>query len=143
MDALRAEGLLRLTQVTQKIARCLADDAGLTVSELNCMLQLYLEKPCCVRKLTTMLGIGTSSTSKLLRSLDGRGWLTRELDPADRRMERVALTEKGAEVVKQILLAADSIAIMLLEKLPVDRRVPFTECINTVTHHIKTLPNHT
>lgn len=142
MHALRAEGLLRLTLVTQKIARCLADDAGLSVNELNCLLLLYLEKPCCVRKLTEMLGIGTSSTSKLLRSLDGRGWLTRELDAADRRMERVALTEQGAETVRQILLAADSIAVMLLEKLPDERRVPFTECINTVTQHIKTISNH-
>ncbi|MDL1892103.1 winged helix DNA-binding protein [Sphingobacteriales bacterium CHB3] len=142
MDALRAEGLLQLTLVTQKIARCLADDAGLSVSELNCMLQLYLEKPCCVRKLTEMLGIGTTSTSKLLRSLDGRGWLTRELDPADRRMERVALTDKGAEVAKQILLAADNIAIQILDKLPDERRLPFTECITTVTQHIKTISNH-
>ncbi|MBX2989838.1 MAG: winged helix-turn-helix transcriptional regulator [Bacteroidetes bacterium] len=133
---------MRLTQVTQKIARCLADDAGLQVGEFNCLLHLYLEKPCCVRKLTEMLGIGSSSTSKLLRSLDRRGWLTRELDPVDRRMERVALTEQGVEAARQILLAADCIAVMLLGKLPDDRRVPFTECINTVTQHIKTISNH-
>jgi len=52
MDNFRAEGLLRLSLVTQKIARCLASDAGLTVNEFQCMMQLHLEKPYCVRKLT-------------------------------------------------------------------------------------------
>lgn len=143
MDALRAEGLLRLTQVTQKIARCLAADAGMTVNEFNCMIQVHLEKPCCVRRLTEILGIGTTSTSKLLRSLDARGWLTRELDPADRRMERVTLTAEGLCVIDSIHAAADGLATLLVSSLPQERREPFTECIGTITHHFKTLPNNT
>ena len=141
MDHFRAEGLLRLTLVTQKIARCLAGDAGLTVNEFHCMMQLYLEKPCCVRKLTEILGIGATSTSKLLRSLDTKGWLSRNLDPTDRRMERVALTEQGAEVIQRVMHAADAAAQALIEQLPLERRGPFTECIHTVTRHITTLSN--
>lgn len=142
MDHFRAEGLLRLTLVTQKIARCLAGDAGLTVNEFHCMMQLYLEKPCCVRKLTGILGVGATSTSKLLRSLDRKGWITRGLDETDRRMERVALTGQGVEVIQRIMQAADAAALALIEQLPPDRREPFTECVHTVTRHIKTLSNH-
>jgi DNA-binding MarR family transcriptional regulator len=139
MDSFRAEGLLRLTLVTQKIARCLANDAGLSVNAFHCMMQLYLEKPCCVRELTEILGIGSTSTSKLLRSLDKNGRITRSLDQNDRRVERVALTEQGAEVIQRILQAADVAALTLIEQLPLDRRTPFTECVYTVTRHIKTL----
>ena len=142
MDHFRAEGLLRLTLVTQKIARCLASDAGLTVNEFHCMMQLYLEKPCCVRELTEILGIGPTSTSKLLRSLDKKGWITRSLDESDRRMEVVALTAPGAEVIHRIIHAADAAALTLIEQLPPDRRLPFTECVYTVTTHIRTLSHH-
>ena len=142
MDCFRAEGLLRLTLVTQKIARCLASDAGLTVSEFQGMMQLHLEKPCCVRELTEILGIGATSTSKLLRSLDTKGWITRDLDPTDRRMENVALTSHGAEVIQRIMQAADAAALALIEQLPLERREPFTECVYTVTRHITTLSTH-
>lgn len=142
MDGIRAEGLLRLTLVTQKIARCLAGDAGLTVSEFHCMMQLHLEKPCCVRDLTAVLGIGATSTSKLLRSLDRKGWIIRTLDDADRRMEIIRLSDAGAGVVQRILEAADRAAVSLMEQLPDERRGPFTECVYTVTRHIKTLSNN-
>lgn len=142
MDYFRAEGLLRLTLVTQKIARCLAGDAGLTINEFHGMMQLHLEKPCCVGKLTEILGIGATSTSKLLRSLDKKGWITRELDPTDRRMERVALTSQGTEVIQRIMQAADVATLALIEQLPLERRGPFTECVHTVTRHITTLSNH-
>lgn len=142
MDYFRAEGLLRLTLVTQKIARCLAADSGVTVNEFHCMMQLYLEKPCCVRELTEILGIGSTSTSKLLRALDKRGWITRNLDKGDRRMEVISLTPPGIEVVQRIMQAANVAASSLIEQLPPDRREPFAECIHTVTKHIKTLSNH-
>jgi len=138
MDNLRAEDFVRLTLVTQKIARCLASDAGLSLHEFHCMMQLHLEKPCCVRKLTEILGIGGTSTSKLLRSLDKRGWITRTLDPTDRRMEHVALTPQGAEVIQRMLGAADTAARALIEQLPFDRRQPFAECVHTITQHIET-----
>lgn len=142
MDHFRAEGLLRLTLVTQKIARCLASDAGLTVSEFHCMMQLYLEKPCCVSKLTEILGIGATSTSKLLRSLDKKKWITRSLDETDRRVEVIALTPSGTDIVQRIMQAADSAAAALIEQLPLDRRVPFTECVHTVSRHITTFSIH-
>jgi DNA-binding MarR family transcriptional regulator len=142
MDHIRAEGLLRLTLVTQKIARCLASDVDLTVNEFHTMMQLHLEKPCCVRMLTEILGIGATSTSKLLRSLDKKGWITRELDPTDRRMERVAITKEGTEVIERIMQAADAASLALLDQLPPDRRGPFTECVHTVSRHMTAISTH-
>ncbi len=142
MDSPRAEGLLKLALVTQKIARCLAFDAGVTVNEFHCMTQLYLQKPCCVGTLTDILGIGATTTSKLLHSLDKKKWITRSLSETDRRIEIIELTPQGIEVVRQILHAADSAATELIERLPQERRAPFSECIHTVTQHIKTLSIH-
>lgn len=142
MNYFSAEGLLRLTLVSQKIARCLAGDAGLTVSGFHCMMQLHLAKPCCVRKLTEILGIGPTSTSKLLRSLDHKGWLTRTHNPTDRRMEQVTLTVQGMEIVEQIMTRADAFAQEMIAQLPLDRREQFTECIDTVTRHIASSLNN-
>lgn len=143
MDDTRAEALLRLTLVTQKIARCLANDAGLGVNEFHCLIQLHLQKSCCVGSLTKALGIRPTSTSKLLRSLDRKGWIIRNLDPVDRRMEVVALTPKGTEAIQRIMQAADGAAVAMVELLPPDRRGPFIECVHTVTRHLAIVSNQT
>jgi len=110
--------LIRLTLRCHRIENDLAHATNLSVHELQCLLQLYLEKPCCVRRLTEILGIGGTSTSKLLRSLDRKGYLTRNLDPDDRRKETVTLTVSGLQTVNKGLMLAEAISQRHLQHIP-------------------------
>lgn len=139
MEHVHGEVLLRLTLIAQRLVRCLASDANMTVGEFHCIMQLYLERPCCVRKLADTLGIGATSTSKILRSLDNNGWIVRRLDVTDRRMERVTLTAQGTDVAHRILLAADQAALSIVEKLPAERRGSFLDCARAITQHCSSL----
>ncbi|MBI4535951.1 MAG: winged helix-turn-helix transcriptional regulator [Ignavibacteriae bacterium] len=125
--------LLRMALLSHRFEKRLADDIGLSVLELHCMIQLFVEKPCCVRKLTEMLGVEPTSTSKILRALDRCGYITRSLDDHDRRMERVALTHHGVKVIARVLSAARVVWEDVLLQFPPDRRLAFMECFHTLT----------
>ena len=125
--------ILRLTLKCHKIENDLAALTGLTVSEFHCLLQLHLEKPCCVRKLTELLGIGGTSTSKLLRSLDRREYITRGLDVNDRRKETVTLTENGLRAVTHALQLAEQISKQILKQIPQERVESFGRCLSLLS----------
>ena len=125
--------LLRMTLKCHKIEIDLANLTGLSVNEFHCLLQLYLEQPCCVGKLTEILGIGGTSTSKLLRSLDRASYITRSLDSTDRRRETIALTESGIEKVRLALSFADTISERILNQIPPERVECFTRCLDLLS----------
>jgi len=125
--------LLKMALKCHKIEIDLATLTGLSVNEFHCLLQLYLEEPCCVGKLTEILGIGATSTSKLLRSLDQKGFVSRSPDPIDRRRESVDLTESGIQKVMNGLALAEAISHRILQQIPEERIECFTRCLGLLS----------
>jgi DNA-binding MarR family transcriptional regulator len=117
-NALTAAELLRLTLLCRRIDRQLATSASLSVDELHCLGVLYLERPNCVKKLNELLGLTATRTSKILRSLEGRGFVIRSLHLVDRRMEQITLTEEGQRAAENVL----SISSETVKKLFVSPR---------------------
>jgi DNA-binding MarR family transcriptional regulator len=102
-NVLTGAELLRLTLLCRKIDKELATSASLSVDELHCLSVLYLEKPSCVKKLNELLGHSAPRISKILRSLERRGYVVRSLHLIDRRMEQVTLTEDGQRAAESVL----------------------------------------
>ena len=90
-----------------KLEKEIAASAGLSVDEFHCISQLYLHEPCCVKTLRELLGLEPTRISRLLRNLEARGYLTRSLETADKRKERLALTEDGTAVARRLLQSSD------------------------------------
>ena len=55
-----------------------------------------------VKELSEMLGASMPNASRLVDSLQKRGWVERREDEHDRRMKRVRITEDGRDVVHRI-----------------------------------------
>jgi DNA-binding MarR family transcriptional regulator len=121
--------LLRLALQCHKLESDLALSARLTVNELNCLLQIHIERPCCIGMLTTLLGIGGTSTSKLLRSLDRRKLISRTLAQNDRRQETVRLTADGLVVVRRVLDRAGAILEEMRQNISGDKYDCLTRCL--------------
>jgi DNA-binding MarR family transcriptional regulator len=62
-------------------------------------------RPLSVRELSDRTGSRASTLTGVLDRLENRGYLTRELDPADRRSFRLPLTEAGQAVASRVLTA--------------------------------------
>jgi DNA-binding MarR family transcriptional regulator len=102
--------LLQLTLLCRNVDRMIAASADLSVDELHCLVVLNDCKPCRVKDLYEVLGFSATKTSKVFHSLEGRGYLRRELQQSDRRLEEVMLTEAGAKAAQRILVISNQVA---------------------------------
>ena len=73
------------------------------------LLECVAETPnVSSRELCEMLDIRPSSLSEMLSRAESEGWITRAVDEEDRRIQRVALSEKGQQAVAQMREAREA-----------------------------------
>ena len=80
-------------------------DLNLSAAEINALANLGEGGTLNVRQLSERTGTRASTLTGLLDRLENRGYLTRELDPADRRSFRLPLTEAGQAAAGRVLTA--------------------------------------
>ncbi len=117
MEKLRpdvASEMLRLSLLCRKADRVIAQSVGLSVDEMHCLNLLNSEKPTCVKNIIDLLGVSSTRTSKILRSLEHQGFVTRTLLESDRRMEQISLTAKGLEATRRLLALSSEIGSQII-----------------------------
>jgi MarR family transcriptional regulator, organic hydroperoxide resistance regulator len=80
-------------------------DLNLGAAEINALANLGDGGTVNVRQLSARTGTRASTLTGLLDRLENRGYLTRELDPGDRRSFRLPLSEAGQAVAARIRTA--------------------------------------
>ena len=93
--------LLRSHHVSKKLAASI----GLPADELYCLAAIHTDQPSCVKELTQILHARGPRTSKILGSLERKGFVRRTLNPEDHRREELALTDRGCHAVESVLAA--------------------------------------
>ena len=97
--------LHRTTHHTLHVLSAALADLNLSAAEINALANLGGGGTVNVRRLSEKTGTRTSTLTGLLDRLENRGYLTRELDPADRRSFLLPLTEAGQAVAARVLNA--------------------------------------
>src|SRR5215471_727806 len=77
-------------------------DLNLTAAEINALANLAHRGALNVRELSAETGTRATTLTGVLDRLENRGYLTRELDPADRRSFRLPLTKTGQQVAERV-----------------------------------------
>lgn len=93
-EFLRALGLQRPSQVPAGFS--------ITLSEMFALLALVAEEPLAQQTLADRLQLDKSTVSRLVKTLEQRGWVQRERDPQDTRSFHVSLSEAGHETATQL-----------------------------------------
>ncbi len=78
---------------------------NLTAAEINALANLADRGVLNVRELSEETGTRATTLTGVLDRLENRGYLTRELDAADRRSFRLPLTEAGRAVAGRVRAA--------------------------------------
>ena len=78
------------------------DDHELSVAQMATLMLLDAEGSSTVSDLANDLGRSLSATSRLLDQLVRRDLVSRQEDPRDRRVKRVALAEQGQALIGQV-----------------------------------------
>ena len=108
--------LQRATHHTLHALSAALSDLNLSAAEINALANLGEGGTLSVRQLSERAGTRASTLTGLLDRLENRGYLVREVDPADRRSFRLPLTDQGREVA-----AAARAAITDLERTALSR----------------------
>ena len=80
-------------------------DLNLGAAEVNALANLADRGALNVRELSAETGTRATTLTGVLDRLENRGYLTRELDPTDRRSFRLPLTETGQAVAGRVRAA--------------------------------------
>jgi len=99
----------------RELDKDLATLSGLTIDELHCLAVVSLRRPTHVRQLSDILGLTSSRTSKVLKSVEKKGLLRRLHHPLDRRKGDVVLTAPGKAMVEKTVLYLSAARKKLLE----------------------------
>jgi len=92
-------------------------DLNLTAAEINALANLADRGALNVRELAAETGTRATTLTGVLDRLESRGYLTRELDAADRRSFRLPLTEAGRAAAERVRAAVADLEVDALTRL--------------------------
>jgi len=78
-----------------------ARKAGLTMSNVGALNHINRQGACAVTALGAHLDVSGAAASQMMERLVQQGLVLRSVDPEDRRVKRVQLTEKGHQVLDE------------------------------------------
>ena len=116
--------VLALQRATHRTLHALSSalaDLNLSAAEINALANLGDGGTLNVRQLSERTGTRASTLTGLLDRLENRGYLTRELDPADRRSFRLPLTPDGQAAAARVLAAIADLERGALSGLPAEQ----------------------
>ncbi len=112
--------MLALQRATHRTLHALGAtlaDLKLSAAEINALANLSEGGTLNIRELSERTGTRASTLTGLLDRLENRGYLARELDPADRRSFRLPLTELGQAAATRVLTAIANLERDALSRL--------------------------
>ncbi|MCL2881469.1 MAG: MarR family transcriptional regulator [Coriobacteriia bacterium] len=101
-------------------------------------LKHLMSGPLPQAKLAESLRMNPSALSKLIDVLEQKGYVTRMIDPEDRRRMVIALTDEGRIFQRKMLAQAMEQANRTLKTLSPEERTTLSEALDIVTKLIET-----
>lgn len=73
--------------------------------------------------LARQAGTDVKMTSQVLRALETKGFIAREVDPADTRAKRLRVTDAGADLAPRAIAAVEHVDARFFQPVPLDDAV--------------------
>lgn len=110
---------------------------GITMAIGYVLLNIDLEEGTPATKIGPLLGMEPRSLVRMLKSLEERGLIRREVDDNDKRFVRIYLTDEGKakrEMAREGVIQFNN---MIRQKIPLDKLVTFFEVINDINRLVE------
>lgn len=101
------------------------------------LLNIDLEQGTPATKIGPLLGMEPRSLVRMLKSLEERGWIRREVDENDKRFVRIFLTDEGKhkrEVAREGVIQFNN---MIREHIPLEKLVVFFEVMKDINRLVE------
>jgi len=104
-------------------------DIDLSLPQVATLLLLDEEGELTIKQVTDILGRSVSATSRLLDQLVERGMVSRREDERDRRVKRVAITEKGRTLIATLEQRRADVQIAVMEYYSAEEQATITRAM--------------
>jgi len=125
-DQLSVELVARLRMATVRLYRLLRQHAdpnsGLSQTLISALATVARCGPVTLGRLAELERVQPPSMTRIVAQLEERGLVVRHVDPADRRVARVAVTAAGAEILDEVRTRRNEYLAARLSELSADER---------------------
>ena len=108
------------SHISREFSEIYAENFGLTVPEWRVIVHLHNAGPVSVREIQARVDMDKSKVSRAATRLEKSGHITKETNADDRRLLKLALTDKGHALMKQIIPLAHGFEDKLTKRLGPD-----------------------
>jgi MarR family transcriptional regulator, organic hydroperoxide resistance regulator len=126
-------GLHRATHATLQALSARLAGLDLPASEINVLASLAGYRPLTVGALATATGTRPTTLTSVLDRLARRGYVTREVDPADRRSFLISLTPAGQQAAATISAAVSELERAALAGVSPAQRAGFFAVVDALS----------
>lgn len=125
--------LLRMVKGSQHQAMAITAEYDLTLTQLRLLYVLdHAPEPLPVSALGEAVGLSAAATGRAIDALHRAGFVSRNEDPDDRRIKRIALSEAGHDAIERITRARFAAVRDFVGALDADERAALTDAIDTL-----------
>jgi DNA-binding MarR family transcriptional regulator len=124
-----AELIFQLRQKCAAKDSCFVKPLDVSVAEYNCLVQFFETATFSVKELAERLDITPGGVTRIITSLEERGYIQRTISSEDRRGIKVTLTERGCKIVSEIREASIQLHGNILEQIKPEKRKQVLEGI--------------
>ena len=125
--------LHRATHATLQALAVRLAGLDLPASEINVLASLAGHRPLTVGALATATATRPTTLTSVLDRLAGRGYVTREVDPADRRSFLISLTPAGQQAAATISAAVSELERTALAGVSPAQRAGFSAVVDALS----------
>lgn len=101
------------------------------------LLNIDLEQGTPATKIAPLLGMEPRSLVRMLKSLEEKGLIRREINGSDKRFVRIMLTEQGRAKREQAREGVITFNQMIREKIPLEKLVVFLDVIKEINQLVE------
>ena len=125
--------LHRATHATLQALSARLAGLDLPASEINVLASLAGHRPLTVGALATATATRPTTLTSVLDRLAGRGYVMREVDPADRRSFLISLTPAGQQAAATISAAVSELERTALAGVSPAQRAGFSAVVDALS----------
>lgn len=134
-DDVLADAVLGLSRALVGIAlRSVAEESDdLTLVQFRALATLADHGSLRVAELASLLGVNSSTATRMALRLRRKGLITRSADPNDRRATRLEITADGVAIVAAVTARRLAVIGRIARRIPLDQRTAMVEAMRSFT----------
>jgi DNA-binding MarR family transcriptional regulator len=127
------EVLIRMVKGSQHQAMAITAEYDLTLTQLRLLYLLdHATEPLPVSALGEAVGLSVAATGRAIDALHRSGLVSRNEDPVDRRIKRIALSEAGIDALDRITRARFAAVSDFVDALGAEERAALDGAVGTL-----------